>query len=148
VQYDLLIKGGRVFDPGQGLDGRLDVGISQGRIVAIQPDIPAGEAKRSVEVRGDNRYVVPGLIDVHAHVAFGAQTPGVNWQAADPELAGGGALLAGLDRRVAEATQMPVHVADDPLTCVVRGTGRALEEIDVLRKVFIAAQNGKTAPRR
>src|SRR3972149_2823829 len=38
-------------------------------------------------------------------------------------LAGGGALLQGLDRRVAEATQMPVHVADDPLTCVVRGTG-------------------------
>ena len=36
-------------------------------------------------------------------------------------LAGGGALLAGLDRRVAEATQMPVHVADDPLTCVARG---------------------------
>ena len=40
-------------------------------------------------------------------------------------LAGGGALLAGLDKRVAEATQMPVHIADDPLTCVVRGTGRA-----------------------
>ena len=38
-------------------------------------------------------------------------------------LAGGGALLIGLDKRVAEATQMPVHVADDPLTCVVRGTG-------------------------
>ena len=35
-------------------------------------------------------------------------------------LAGGGALLAGLDRRIAEATQMPVHVADDPLTCVAR----------------------------
>ena len=38
-------------------------------------------------------------------------------------LAGGGALLAGLDKRVAEATQMPVHIADDPLTCVVRGPG-------------------------
>src|SRR5213076_2329948 len=35
-------------------------------------------------------------------------------------IAGGGALLAGLDRRVADATQMPVHVADDPLTCVAR----------------------------
>ena len=45
-------------------------------------------------------------------------------------LAGGGALLAGLDRRVAEATQMPVHVADDPLTCVARGTGVVLEELD------------------
>ena len=44
-------------------------------------------------------------------------------------LAGGGALLRGLDTRVAEATQMVVHVADDPLTCVVRGCGKILEEL-------------------
>src|SRR5207247_593347 len=44
-------------------------------------------------------------------------------------LAGGGALLVGLDRRVADATQMPVNVADDPLTCVARGTGIVLEEL-------------------
>jgi rod shape-determining protein MreB len=44
-------------------------------------------------------------------------------------LAGGGALLAGLDRRAADATQMPVHIADDPLTCVVRGTGIVLQEM-------------------
>jgi rod shape-determining protein MreB len=44
-------------------------------------------------------------------------------------LAGGGALLGGLDRRVAEATQMPVHIADDPLTCVARGTGIVLQEM-------------------
>jgi rod shape-determining protein MreB len=55
-------------------------------------------------------------------------------------LAGGGALLAGLDRRVAEATQMPVHVADDPLTCVVRGTGRVLEELDELERVLVSEQ--------
>src|SRR5579859_3944045 len=88
MPYDLLIKGGRLFDPGQGLDGKLDVAISDGRISAIQADIPPHEAKRTIEVRGDNRYVVPGLVDIHTHVAFGAQTPGVNWQGADPELAG------------------------------------------------------------
>jgi rod shape-determining protein MreB and related proteins len=55
-------------------------------------------------------------------------------------LAGGGALLAGLDRRVAEATQMPVHIADDPLTCVVRGTGRVLEELDTLERVLVSEQ--------
>ena len=55
-------------------------------------------------------------------------------------LAGGGALLAGLDRRVADATQMPVHVADDPLTCVVRGTGRVLEELDLLERVLVSEQ--------
>jgi rod shape-determining protein MreB len=52
-------------------------------------------------------------------------------------LAGGGALLAGLDRRVAEATQMPVHVADDPLTCVVRGTGEVLQGLDRLNRVLV-----------
>jgi rod shape-determining protein MreB and related proteins len=55
-------------------------------------------------------------------------------------LAGGGALLAGLDRRVAEATQMPVHIADDPLTCVVRGTGRVLEDLDTLERVLVSDQ--------
>jgi len=53
-------------------------------------------------------------------------------------LAGGGALLQGLDRRVSEATQMPVHVADDPLTCVVRGTGKALEDIDVMERTLVS----------
>ncbi len=53
-------------------------------------------------------------------------------------LAGGGALLAGLDKRIAEATQMPVHIADDPLTCVVRGTGVVLEEIDTMQDVLVA----------
>ncbi len=55
-------------------------------------------------------------------------------------LAGGGALLVGLDKRVAEATQMPVHIADDPLTCVVRGTGRVLEDLDTLERVLVSEQ--------
>ena len=61
-------------------------------------------------------------------------------------LAGGGALLSGLDRRVAEATQMPVHIADDPLTCVVRGTGRVLEDLDTLERVLVSEQYTR-APR-
>jgi rod shape-determining protein MreB len=55
-------------------------------------------------------------------------------------LAGGGALLAGLDRRVAEATQMPVHIADDPLTCVARGTGVVLQQLtnSSMERVLVA----------
>ena len=63
-------------------------------------------------------------------------------------LAGGGGLLEGLASRLSEETKMPVHVADDPLNCVVRGTGKALEEIDTLRKVFVMTQNGRSAPRQ
>jgi rod shape-determining protein MreB len=50
-------------------------------------------------------------------------------------LAGGGALLRGLDRRVANETKFPVYVAEDPLSCVVRGTAEMLEEADILAKV-------------
>jgi rod shape-determining protein MreB len=53
-------------------------------------------------------------------------------------LTGGGALLKNMDKAISEATNMPVHVADDPLTCVARGTGRALEEIRLLKKLAIS----------
>jgi rod shape-determining protein MreB len=50
-------------------------------------------------------------------------------------LAGGGALLRGLDRLLAEETGLPVHVAEDPLSAVAEGTGKALQEINLLRRV-------------
>ncbi|MEE9252927.1 MAG: rod shape-determining protein [Thermodesulfobacteriota bacterium] len=50
-------------------------------------------------------------------------------------LAGGGALLRGLDRLISEETGLPVVLAEDPLTCVVLGSGKALDELDVLKKV-------------
>lgn len=53
-------------------------------------------------------------------------------------LTGGGSLLKGLDKLLIRETQMPVHVADDPLDCVVKGTGIALEEIKSLKRVLIA----------
>src|SRR6478672_11033517 len=59
-------------------------------------------------------------------------------------LAGGGALLAGLDQRLTIETKMPVHVADDPLTCVVRGTGRIVESLEQYSRVLA----GSAATRR
>ena len=50
-------------------------------------------------------------------------------------LAGGGALLRGLDKLITEETGLPVHVAEDPLSAVAEGTGKALQEIDFLRAV-------------
>lgn len=52
-------------------------------------------------------------------------------------LAGGGALLKGLDKRIAQETKLPVWVADDPLTCVVRGCGAVLENLDLLGRVKV-----------
>jgi rod shape-determining protein MreB len=51
-------------------------------------------------------------------------------------LAGGGALLQGLDELISHDTEMPVHVADEPLNCVALGTGRVLEEFSTLKRVL------------
>ena len=53
-------------------------------------------------------------------------------------LTGGGALLRGLDRRIQEKTSLSVTISEDPLTCVVMGSGKALEEMDRYKKVFIS----------
>jgi dihydroorotase len=88
MPYDIVIKGGHVLDPGQGLNSKLDIGISDGKIAAIQADIPTSEAGRVVQVTGDSRYVLPGLIDLHTHVAHGASTPGVGMGSVEPDIGG------------------------------------------------------------
>jgi len=64
-KFDLLIKGGEVLDPSQGLRGVRDIGIRNGVIEAVQADIPAERALKVLSATG--RLVTPGLIDLHAH---------------------------------------------------------------------------------
>ncbi len=52
-------------------------------------------------------------------------------------LAGGGALIQNLDKLLSQKTGMPVYVAQDPLDCVVKGTGKTLEDLDRLKSVLI-----------
>jgi rod shape-determining protein MreB len=52
-------------------------------------------------------------------------------------LVGGGGMLRGLDRRISEETDLPVHLVDAPLECVVLGAGRCLEGFDSLRDLFM-----------
>lgn len=64
--YDLVLKGGRVIDPAQGIDGRFDVAVKDGRIATVAADIPRTSAAKIADVR--DRLVLPGMIDTHAHV--------------------------------------------------------------------------------
>jgi len=64
--YELLIKSGRVIDPAQNIDDRLDIAISGDKIAKVAKDIPLQESQRVVDA-GD-KIVTPGLIDIHCHV--------------------------------------------------------------------------------
>jgi dihydroorotase len=64
--YDLLLRGGHVVDPANGLDAPADVAIAGGKIAQVAPGIDPARAARTVDVSG--LYVTPGLIDIHVHV--------------------------------------------------------------------------------
>jgi len=64
--YELLIKSGRVIDPAQNIDDRLDIAISGDKIAKVAKDIPLRESQRVVDAR--DKIVTPGLIDIHCHV--------------------------------------------------------------------------------
>ena len=65
-RYDLLLKGGHVLDAKNGINAVRDVAIANGRIAAVAENIPAAEARRTVDVK--SLYVAPGLVDMHVHV--------------------------------------------------------------------------------
>lgn len=76
MQFDLLIKGGRLIDPASGVDAVRDVAIADGRVAAIEAAIDAEHATQVVDAR--DCIVTPGLIDLHSHVYWGGTSLGVD----------------------------------------------------------------------
>ena len=74
--YDLLIHGGLVVDPAQGLHAPRDLGISRGVIESVAKDLPVDAARETVDATG--HLVTPGLIDIHVHVYPGVSHYGVD----------------------------------------------------------------------
>jgi dihydroorotase len=72
--YALLLKGGHVIDPKNGIDAIRDIAIQDSRIAAVAANIPASQARRVIDAQG--LYVTPGLIDLHAHVFNTTGIPG------------------------------------------------------------------------
>jgi dihydroorotase len=73
--YDIVLTGGRVVDPSQGLDAVTDVAFADGKVAALGQGLGGKDAKSTRDVAG--RIVTPGLIDIHAHVYWGATFLGV-----------------------------------------------------------------------
>ena len=64
--YDLLIKGGTLLDPAQGLHATRDVALAQGVVAAVAEEIPSWQAAQVLDATG--RLVAPGMIDLHVHI--------------------------------------------------------------------------------
>ena len=75
MAHDLLIKGGHVVDPSQGINGIRDVALAGGKVAAVEESIPDGEAIETVDAAG--LIVTPGLLDLHIHAYWGASHYGI-----------------------------------------------------------------------
>ena len=114
----LLIKGGRVIDPANGIDEISDVLIEDGRISAI--GTKAGKANTTIDAKG--LIVCPGLIDMHVHL----REPGQEWKE-DIESGSRAAIAGGV-------TSM----------CCMPNTTPRLDHAGVVRQVIERAANGET----
>src|SRR5579884_9902 len=73
--YDLLIKGGTLVDPAQGIHDRRDVAFADGVVAAVGEGLPTDAATQVVDASG--RVITPGLIDLHVHVFEGVSHYGI-----------------------------------------------------------------------
>ena len=73
--FNLVVKGGRLIDPHQGIDGIRDIGIRGERVVAVAEEIDPSPGGEVVDARG--KLVMPGLIDLHVHVWLGVAHLGI-----------------------------------------------------------------------
>ncbi len=125
---------------GQAEHAKIAIGDPSGREVAVGGrDLLTGQLRRITLAAGEVQHAIQGTVDhiLDAVTDTLEQTP--------PELssdigergitlAGGGALLRGLPDQLQGRTQLPVHVVDEPLTCVAVGAGRCLDEFDAIAR--------------
>jgi dihydroorotase len=115
LTYDVVIKGGTVVDPSQGLNARKDMAVAGGRIALVAENIPDRDAHDVIEAHG--LLVTPGLVDLHVHVWWGVAHLAIE---ADPSCVARGATtvvdagsagantIAGFQRYVIERTDTRV----------------------------------------
>lgn len=75
MPYDLLLQGGLLVDPAQGIHAVQDVAFAAGKVAAVAPDLSAHTAQQVIDCRG--HIVAPGMIDLHVHVFWGVSHLGI-----------------------------------------------------------------------
>jgi dihydroorotase len=76
VSYETVISGGHVIDPANGIDGRREIALAEGRIAAVAERLPPHEAREIIDATG--HLVTPGLVDLHAHLFWGRDYLGID----------------------------------------------------------------------
>ena len=71
-EIDIHLRGGHLIDAKNKINGRMDIAVSNGRIVKVSPSISSEKARKVIDLNG--LYVTPGLIDIHTHVFVGPET--------------------------------------------------------------------------
>jgi dihydroorotase len=156
MSYDLILTGGRVIDPSQSIDAKLDVAFANGKVAAIGPNLAAERHTQKKDVTG--RIVTPGLIDLHTHVYWGGTSLGIDAEefcrtsgvttSVDTGSAGPGN-FAGFRKHVIEPSQVRIlaylHVSHAGIygfsTDVHVGESEDLRLMDPRGAVRVAAEN-------
>jgi len=156
MSYDLILTGGRVIDPSQSIDARLDVAFANGKVAAIGPNLAAERHTQKKDVSG--RIVTPGLIDLHTHVYWGGTSLGIDAEefcrtsgvttSVDTGSAGPGN-FAGFRKHVIEPSQVRIlaylHISHAGIygfsTDVHVGESEDLRLMDPVGAVRVAAEN-------
>ncbi len=141
--YNLLIGERQAEEVKIKLSSAAPVGTESEKMEVKGRDLidgfPRGIVVTSEEVREALREPV-GAIVAAVHTCLEQAPPELAADMVDTgiTLTGGGALLRGLDRLLRQETALPITVSDDPLTCAVRGAGKLLDTLDLLRRVAIS----------
>ena len=110
----MLIRGGTVVDPSQGLHSRRDVRVADGRVAELGDGLSQKPGEEVIDAR--NRLVLPGLIDLHVHVFWGATHYGIE---PDPHCLGTGTPTV-VDAGSADSTSTVLSAVRDPRLRVER----------------------------
>jgi rod shape-determining protein MreB len=120
------------------LDGQVELRSVEVKGRDLITGVPKTIMLTSQEVNEALLETIASIVDV-VRVALEHTPPELSSDLVDKGimLAGGGSLLRGIDRLLAKVTGLPVHVAEDPLFCVVKGVGKVLEELDVFKEALM-----------